>query len=58
MVLGVPVGHSAFVQKWLAVTCAVSQSDPSCPRRGKRMVAPLDVRRAQGTPHPPQSATV
>ena len=41
-----------------AVTCVVSQSDPSCPRRAERMFAPLDVRQAQGTPHPPQSATV
>ena len=55
VVLGVPVGHRACVQKWLAnkkaVTCAVSQSDPksdpSGPRRAERMVALLDVRRTQ-----------
>ena len=42
VVLGVPVGHRAFVQKWLAeraVTCAVSQSDPSGPRHAECMVA-------------------
>ena len=61
VVLGVPVGHRAFVQKSSAdkeQSCAVSQSDPSCPGRAERMVAPLDVRQAQGAPHPLQSATV
>ena len=56
-VLGVPVGYKAFVQKWLADKgkshAQFFQSDPSCSRSAKRMVALFDVRRTQGAPSSP-----
>ena len=42
--LGVPVGHRAFVQKWLADKGQSHAQFPSGPRRAECMVAPLDVR--------------
>ena len=39
------MGHKAFVQKWLADKGQSHAQYPSCPRRAKGMVVPIDVRR-------------
>ena len=62
VVLGVPVGHSAFVQKWLAdeeeVSSAVSHPNTSCSGRTVCVAATHDVCWTQSKPHPSKFTSV